>query len=80
MTEFFQRYTAPDPAALIQDIERSRGALSTAQVEGNALLVIERAGELAGMLTTARHEAEARQLLEPLQSAVEDHLSREPAG
>ena len=80
MTEHFRRFTAPDPAALARDIERARGALSKAQAERNALEIIDVAGELAGMLTTARREAEARHLLAPLQSMVLEHLDSEPAG
>ncbi|MFZ3324000.1 MAG: hypothetical protein WA190_16625 [Usitatibacter sp.] len=80
MPESFQRFSALDPAALTQDIARTRKDLSEAQAKGDTLAIVERAGELAGMLTTDRREAEARQLLAPLQSSARDLHSSEPAG
>jgi tetratricopeptide (TPR) repeat protein len=80
MAEHFQRYTAPDPEKLAQDIERARRDLSEARANRSALAIIEHAGDLAGMLTTHRQESEARDLLAPLQSTVREHLSSEPAG
>ena len=80
MPEHFQRYNAPDPAALVQDIKRTRRELSEAQARNDVLAIVERSGELAGMLTTNREESAARDLLLPLQSAVRERLSSEPAG
>jgi len=80
MPEHFQRFSASDPAVLAQDIARTRQALSVARAQGDVLATIERAGELAGMLTTDRQESVARELLVPLQSAVSEHRSSEAAG
>jgi tetratricopeptide (TPR) repeat protein len=80
MAEHFQRYSDPDPERLARDIERVRQDLLQARANGSALAIIERAGDLASMLTTHREEAEARDLLTPLQSAVREHMSSEPAG
>jgi len=80
MAEHFQRYSAPDPEGLAQDIERARQDLAEARANGNALAVVDHAADLAGMLTTRRQESEARDLLAPLQSSVREHLSAEPAG
>ena len=80
MTEHFQRYSAPDPAAHAQEIARTREALARARSGNDSLSVIELASDLAEMLTTARREAEARDLLLPLQAAVREHLSSEPSG
>lgn len=80
MPQHFQRYRAPDAVVLAAQIERARGALAEAQARGHALDVIERAGELAGMLTTDRREGQARDLLVPLLDAVAAHRAAEPAG
>src|SRR5512140_3080150 len=80
MTEHFQRFSAPDPVVHAQGIERARSALAKARGASDSLAVIDLAGDLAGMLTTARREAEARDLLAPLQSVVREHLSLEPSG
>ncbi len=79
-TEHFQRFTAPDAAALVRDIARGRDALARARAEADPLAVIDSAGELAAMLTTARQEAEARALLIPLECTARKHLGSEPAG
>lgn len=80
MTEHFQRFNAPDPIAHARNIARTQDALTNARGESDALAVIDLASELASLLTTARREAEARDLLAPLQSVVREHLSSEPAG
>lgn len=80
MTEHFQRFSAPDPIAHAQNTARTQDVLANAGGESDSLAVIDLTGDLASMLTTARREAEARDLLAPLQSAVREHLSSEPAG
>jgi tetratricopeptide (TPR) repeat protein len=80
MADHFERYNAPDPVALGEDIAHARRDLSEARATGKASLIIEHASDLASMLTTNRQEAEARDLLEPLQSTVRECLSSEPAG
>ena len=80
MTEHFLRHMPPDLAAHERDIERTRKAMSTAKAKGDAVVVIERAGELASMLTSARKEAEARELLVPLLASAREHPLAEPTG
>ncbi len=80
MPEHFQRFSAPDSTALARDIPRTREMLSTAQAQDDVLATIERAGELASMLTTDRQESAARELLVPFQSAARAHLSSETVG
>ena len=80
MSEHFLRHKPPDLATLERDIERTRQALSVAQAIGNDIVVIERAGELASMLTSARREAEARELLVPLLASARKHPLPEPTG
>lgn len=80
MTEHFQRFSASDPIAHAQEIARTQDALARARSDGDSLSIIDLASELAEMLTTARREAEARDLLVPLQAAVREHLSSEPSG
>jgi tetratricopeptide (TPR) repeat protein len=79
MTEHFQRYSAPDPVAHAREIERLSAALSACSDSGS-LGAIDLSADLASLLTSARREAEARELLVPLLSAVREHLSSEPAG
>ncbi len=79
MTAHFQRFSAPDPIAHAQNIERTQDALARARNDGDTVAVIDLAGDLASLLTTARREAEARDLLAPLLTAVREHLSSEPS-
>ena len=60
----FQRYTAPDAAALAADIVDARAKLAAAVDKSNAAAMVDHAGDLSGMLTTARREAEALQVLQ----------------
>ena len=80
MTEHFLRHTPADTAALARDIEGTRAAMAAAKASGNAIALIDSAGELASMLTAARQEAEARDLLVPLLALAREHASAEPAG
>jgi tetratricopeptide (TPR) repeat protein len=77
MTAHFLRHTPSDLAALEAEIARTRLALAAAD---DAVTVLDRAGELAGMLTAARQEQEARDLLVPLLASAREHASTEPAG
>lgn len=63
--DFFQRYTAPDPQALEQDIAAARAELAAARARGDEPAELEAAADLGGMLTTARKETEARAILVP---------------
>lgn len=62
---FFQRYTAPDPQALAEDIATARNELAAARTRGDEPAELEAAADLGGMLTTARKETEARAILAP---------------
>lgn len=77
MTAHFLRHAPADPAALDAEIARTRLALAGAT---DAITVLDRAGELAGMLTAARREEEARDLLVPLLASAREHACAEPAG
>ncbi|PTT90382.1 hypothetical protein DBR42_06005 [Pelomonas sp. HMWF004] len=68
----FMRFTAPDPLALQAGIVDKRNQLATALGTGDPLAIVDAAADLAGLLTTARQEADARALLEP-------HLERAQA-
>src|SRR5687767_12940669 len=74
------RFSAPDPPALARSIAETRVKLATALQDGDALAVVEAAAELGGMLTTARMEAEAIQLLEKYMHHAEVNRQLEPAG
>jgi tetratricopeptide (TPR) repeat protein len=60
----FQRFTAPDLAALEAGIAGHRAQLAQALQSGDDLSIVDHTSDLAGLLTTARREAEALALLE----------------
>lgn len=62
-TEFFQRYTAPDPRQLEADIRELRAEWRAARAAGNRDAALRAAADLGERLTTARREREARTLL-----------------
>jgi hypothetical protein len=76
----FMRFSAPDRAALATGIAEVRAKLATAVQAGDSLAVVDAAADLGALLTTARREAEAVQLLELHQHLVEAQASQEPAG
>lgn len=76
----FQRFTAPDAVALEVSIEEHRARLAQALQAGDELGLVDHAGDLAGLLTTARREAEALALLQPQLDRVERFSSSEVAG
>lgn len=61
----FQRYTAPDADALADDMRDAQAQLAQALKSGDAIATVDHAGDLGGMLTTARREAEALALMQP---------------
>ena len=74
------RFTAPDPAALGRGIAETQAKLAAALDAGEALDVVDAVSDLGSMLTTARKEGEAAELLErhrPLAEVLDEH---EPAG
>ena len=74
------RFTAADPAALASSITDMRAKLAAAVQASEPLAIIDAAGDLGGLLTTARLETEAVQILEHHLSLVETHARQEPAG
>jgi tetratricopeptide (TPR) repeat protein len=78
LTEFM-RYSAPDIDALIRDIGTTRDKLAEAVREKNALAIVDHAADLGSMLTTARNEAEAIQVLQAHASLAELHAEHEPS-
>lgn len=76
----FQRFTAPDAAALQAGIDEHRAQLAQALQAGDALAIVDHTGDLAGLLTTARHEAEALELLQRQLDRVEQFCASEVAG
>lgn len=76
----FQRFTAPDAAALQAGIDEHRTQLALALQAGDELGMVDHTGDLAGLLTTARREAEALQLLQSQLERVERFSSSEVSG
>ena len=59
----FQRFTLPDQQLLLEQIEQVRLNLQTGESSDEPLKTLEAAAVLGSLLTTARKEAEARQIL-----------------
>ena len=76
----FMRFSAPDPVGLASDIVEMRLKLATAVQAGKTLTVVEAAADLGSMLTTARMEAEAVQMLEEHLQHAESNVQHESAG
>ena len=76
----FQRFTAPDAAALEASIGEHRTKLAQALQAGDELGLVDHTGDLAGLLTTARCEAEALELLQQQLDRVELFAGSEVAG
>ncbi|MBI3349026.1 MAG: GNAT family N-acetyltransferase [Burkholderiales bacterium] len=74
------RFSAPDPVALASDIDAKRAKLAAAIQAGDPLAVVDAAADLGSLLTTARQEAEAVQLLELHLHLAEAQARHEPAG
>jgi tetratricopeptide (TPR) repeat protein len=77
MTPSFLRHTPADPASMEAQIARAREGMAGAD---DAVTILDRAGDLAAMLTAARREQEARDLLLPLLASAREHAAAEPAG
>jgi hypothetical protein len=75
----FQRFTAPDAAAVETRIGEHRAKLARALGAGDELALVDHTGDLAGLLTTARREVEALALLQQL-DRVELFSSSEVSG
>jgi tetratricopeptide (TPR) repeat protein len=74
------RFNAPDAVALARSIDETRTKLAGAVRAGVALSVVEAAADLGSMLTTARLEAEAVQMLEEHMHLAEANAQHEAAG
>jgi tetratricopeptide (TPR) repeat protein len=75
--EEFMRFTAPDPEALEQAIRLAQRKLEEAKALGDEIATLEQAADLGGMLTTARREGSALELLVPHKSLATLHQSKE---
>lgn len=76
----FMRFSAPDPVALATRIAELRVKLAAAVEAGEPLEVVDAAADLGSLLTTARMEAEAVQLLEGRLHLLAAQSPHEPAG
>jgi tetratricopeptide (TPR) repeat protein len=76
----FQRFVAPDPAALEAGMAGHRAGLAQARLAGDELGIVDHTADLAGLLTTARREAEALALLQEQLGRVEQFSASEVSG
>ena len=76
----FMRFSATDPAALERSIAETRAKLTAAVQAGESLAALDAAADLGSMLTTARKEVEAAELLEQHIRHAEAFAEIEPAG
>jgi len=76
----FLRFSAADPLALQCDTAEQRLKLAAALQAGASLVIVDAAADLGSMLTTARLEPEAVDLLEQHSALAERHAGDEPAG
>ncbi|WP_325649312.1 hypothetical protein [Ideonella sp.] len=76
----FLRFSAPDPDALAIGIEETRAKFAAARLAGDMLATVEHAADLGSMLTTARRESEALELMQTLLAEAEAQAAHEPAG
>ena len=76
----FQRFNAPDPAALEARITETQALLDAALQAGDAAALVEHAADLGSLLTTARREAEALELMAKQQGLAESRPDEEASG
>lgn len=76
----FMRFTAPDAAALARSLDEQHELLARAQQAGDRLAIVDHAADLAALLTTARREQLALQLLHEHLPLAEALPGEEPAG
>ncbi|MFG6412658.1 hypothetical protein ACG02S_01975 [Roseateles sp. DC23W] len=74
------RFSAPDPQAHAIGMAALRDQLQQAVQAGDTLAIVDHAADLAGMLTTARQEREALDLLRRHADAAGALPHAEPAG
>ena len=75
----FMRFTAPDPVALSRGIDEARAKLAAAESRGDGAAIIDHAADLGGMLTTARSEALAVELLRKYEALAQSLAGTEQA-
>lgn len=80
IVEEFMRFSAPDPDALACGIAQARTRLAAAVQAGEAVAVVDAAADLGSMLTTARMEVEAIQVLEEHLQRADASARHEPSG
>ena len=76
----FQRFTAPDAAALQTSIAEHREQLTQALQAGDDLRIVDHTADLASLLTAARCEHEALALLQAQLDRTRALATHEPAG
>lgn len=76
----FMRFTAPDAAALARSLDEQHALLARAQQADDPLAIVDHAADLAALLTTARREHDALQLLREHLPLAEARPGEEPAG
>lgn len=76
----FQRFTAPDAAALDASIAEHQARLAAAQQASDEPAIVEHAADLGALLTTARRETEALVLLQAQLARIEPFSGLEMAG
>lgn len=76
----FQRFTAPDAAALEAGIAEQQARLAAAQQAADDAAIVEHTADLGTLLTTARREAEALALLQAQRARAEPFAGLEMAG
>jgi len=73
------RFTAPDAEALSRNIHGARARLAQALTDGDEAAIVDHAADLGGLLTTARQEAEAVELLNRHAALADTHPHVEQA-
>jgi len=71
------RFTASDPAALERGIEQARAKLEDAKARKDESAILDQVADLGGMLTTARNETAALELLRAYEKLAISHQSEE---
>jgi tetratricopeptide (TPR) repeat protein len=75
----FMRFTAPDAAELARTIKFTQESLDAAESRGDSSAMVDHAADLGGMLTTARRESEALELLRRYEALAESLSTKEQA-
>jgi tetratricopeptide (TPR) repeat protein len=76
----FQRFTVDDYEQLLQEIAQLRDELADAEARGDPPAILELAATLGELLTTARQEEAAREVLEAHLPLAREHIPSEASG